>query len=135
MSDTLATPVLEFLHALWRGDRDGAKQPFAADATWWFLPSLPYPRPMAARDAVDAVLDDMIAAFDPAIGLKVEMHSMMTDGVSEVAADYSARSVTRSGKEYENRYVLRASVRDGLIEEVRPFTDPNHLSHLFSEVH
>lgn len=124
---------MQFLRALWVSDRDGAKRPFADNAEWWFLPSLPYPRPMRAGDAIDRVLDDMISAFNPAHGLKVEVHAVMSDGAGEVAADYSATSVTRSGHPYANRYVLRATVKDGRIICVRPFTDPNHLSELFAE--
>jgi ketosteroid isomerase-like protein len=122
--------VREFLEALWRSDRAGAKRPFAVDAQWWFLPSLGYPRPMAAADAIDAVLDDMIAAFDETVGLSVAMIAMMSNDDGEVAADYTARSQTPDGAVYENRYVLRASVRDGQITCVMPYTDTGKLSAL-----
>jgi uncharacterized protein len=133
MSQLPADIVMSFLQALWRGDRAASKAPFADDAEWWFLPSLPYPRPLNAKVAIDNVLDDMISAFDPSVGLHVDVHSVMTDGGGEVAADYSARSTTRSGKAYANRYVLRATVKDGKIICVRPYTDTQYLSQLFSE--
>lgn len=122
--------VREFLEALWRSDRAGAKAPFAPDAQWWFLPSLGYPRPMLATAAIDAVLDDMIAAFDESVGLSVTMLAMMSNEAGEVAADYVARSQTPDGTVYENRYVLRASVQDGRITCVMPYTDTGKLSAL-----
>lgn len=133
MSQADEAVVMAFLTALWRSDREGAKRSFAADAQWWFLPSLPYPRPMPARDAIDHVLDDMIFAFDGDTPLSVSVHAVMSNDAGEVAADYSASCLTRSGQPYENRYVLRATVRAGQIVEVRPYTDTQYLSRLFAE--
>lgn len=122
--------VERFLRALWAGDRDGAKAPFAPDAQWWFLPSLGYPRPMRASDAIDAVLDDMMGAFADGATLHVELTAMMSNADGEVAADYSARSVMQDGTAYENRYVLRATVMDGAISCVMPWTDTQKLGAL-----
>jgi len=133
MSETPEQTVMRFLRALWDGEREAAKAAFADDAEWWFMPSLPYPRPMRAHDACDAVLDDMIAGFDPDIGMHIEVHAVMSNVEGEVAADYSAISTTRAGASYENRYVLRATVDNGRIRCVRPFMDPNHLNSLIDE--
>lgn len=133
MIETAEQTVMRFLRALWDGQRDAAKATFADNAEWWFMPSLPYPRPMRAHDACDAVLDDMIAGFDPDVGLSIEVHAVMSNPDGEVAAEYSAISTTRAGASYENRYVLRATVKGGRITCVRPYMDPNHLNSLIDE--
>jgi ketosteroid isomerase-like protein len=131
MSASDEAVVETFLRALWRSDREGAKAPFAPDADWWFLPSLGYPRPMRAVDAIDAVLDDMMAALaDGGLSIDVTMNAMMSNADGEVAADYTARSRMPDGSAYENTYVLRASVRNGQIVRVSPYTDTGKLSAL-----
>ena len=117
--------VRRFLEALWSGDRDTAKSVFADDAEWWFRPSLGYKTPMHPVEAVDIVMDDMIGRFDPDASFTVDLHHLFGEG-GEVAAEYTARGTTRTGRNYEHRYLFRASVRDGQIVVVRPWADTKY---------
>lgn len=124
--------VKTFLEALWRSDFDGAKSCFAPDAQWFFMPSLGYPQPLTAYQALDHIRDDMFSAFDKNTTLDVRWEHLIAEG-DQVAAEYIAYSKTRSGKPYENRYCLRATVKNGRIVHVRPYTDTQALSALMND--
>ena len=117
--------VRDFLDGLWSGDRGKAKAQIGDDAQWWFLPSLGYERPMRPRDAIDIVMDDMIARFDADKPFEVQLHHLLADG-GEVVAEYTATGTTLSGRQYEHRYCLRASVSDGRIQSLRPWADTKY---------
>lgn len=127
MSDDPKTVVRTFLEAFWREDFVAAKQCLAPDAQWWFAQSLPYPRPCPAAEAVDHIARDMMTAFDPNDGLKVQWEVLFAEG-DEVAAEYSARGRARNGNAYSNRYCMRATVKNGKIVTLRPFTDTKYLT-------
>ena len=119
------TLVRGFLEALWSGDKTGAKAPFAADAQWWFRPSLGYPQPMHPHDAIDVVMDDMIGQFDTSQPFTVELHHLFAEQ-GEVAAEYTATGTTIRGRQYQHRYLLRASVQNGKIVTIRPWADTKY---------
>ncbi|RMB07917.1 nuclear transport factor 2 family protein [Eilatimonas milleporae] len=127
------TVVKAFLEAMWSGDKAAAKAAFSEDAQWWFLPSLGYQRPMPAGDALDIVMDDMIGRFDTDKPFTVDLHHLIADG-GEAAAEYTARAILKTGRPYENRYLLRASVAGDRIVSVRPYTDTKFfLEELYGE--
>lgn len=117
--------VRTFLEALWSGDKTTAKSVFAADAEWWFRPSLGYQSPMHPSKAIDIVMDDMIGRFDVNKPFEVELHHLFAEG-NEVAAEYTATATTVTGRDYRHRYLLRASVKDGQIVTVRPWADTKY---------
>jgi ketosteroid isomerase-like protein len=117
--------VRTFLEALWSGDKETAKSSFAEDAEWWFRPSLGYKTPMHPAEAVDIVMDDMIGRFDENKPFNIDLHHLFAED-GEVAAEYTATGTTVAGREYNHRYLLRASVRDGKIVTVRPWADTKY---------
>lgn len=134
MSEAAGDVALRFLRAFWAEDMDAARALLAPDARFLFAPSLPYAReahPGArgrdwpARDALERIVADMFTVFAPP-GLSVELTSLIADG-AEVAAEYIARARTVNGKDYENSYAMRMTVRDGLIASLRPYTDTRML--------
>lgn len=127
MSEDPKTVVKTFLEAFWREDLASAKACLAPNAEWWFAQSLPYPRPCPAAEALDRVATDMFTAFDPNDALRVQWEVLFAEG-EEVAAEYSARGRTRTGKVYANRYCMRATVRNGRIVSLRPYTDTKYLT-------
>jgi ketosteroid isomerase-like protein len=127
MSDEPKAVLKRFLEAFWAQDYAAAKACLAPHAQWWFAQSLPYPRPCPAADAIDLIARDMMTAFDPDDGLKVQWEILFGEG-KEVAAEYSARGRAHNGKPYENRYCMRATVEHGKLVSLRPFTDTKYLT-------
>lgn len=125
--------VHAYLTALWASDREGAKAQLADHCQWYFLPSLGYPTPMSGHEATDAVLDDMMAAFDADAEFAVEWNCLLGND-REVAAEYTARGTDTEGNSYVNRYCLRADVENGKIVEIRPYTDTKKLSDLMDTI-
>lgn len=117
--------VRRMLTGLWTGDKELAKSTIAADAEWWFLPSLDYPRPMHPDQAIDIVMDDMIGRFDASKPFEVTLHRLIAEG-SEVTVEYTAVGTTINGLVYDHRYCLRATVVDDKIKTVRPWADTRY---------
>ena len=128
--------VIAFLRAFWAADRDAWESYLAPAARFWFAPSLSYAREGAsgrdwdARAALDRIVADLFTAFAPP-GLTVELTGAVAEG-DEVAIEYTARGRTVNGRAYENYYLMRASVRDGRITRLVPYSDTRQLELLLS---
>ncbi len=126
--------VIAFLRAFWAADQAAWEAHLAPDARFWFAPSLGYAqegergRNWDARVALRRIVDDMFTAFAPP-GLQVELTGAIAEG-DEVAVDYTARGRTLNGRAYENYYLMRATVRDGLIIRLAPYNDTRQLEML-----
>jgi ketosteroid isomerase-like protein len=123
--------VIAFLQAFWAAEEAAWEKHLAPDARFLFAPSLPYAREGSrgrdwdARVALRRIVDDLFSVFAPP-GLHVELTSAFAEG-NEVAVEYTARGRTLNGKTYENYYLMRASVRDGLIVRLVPYNDTRQL--------
>lgn len=63
-------------------------------------------------------------------GLDMEIINMVGEGDS-VAAEAQSRSITKSGRIYENEYFFLFKIRDGKIAIVREYTDLMHVQETF----
>lgn len=128
--------TVAFLRAFWAADRAAWETHLDPTARFWFAPSLPYAREGAsgrdwdARAALVRIVADLFAAFAPP-GLTVELTGAVAEG-DEVAVEYTARGRTMNGQAYENYYLMRASVRDGLITRLVPYSDTRQLELLMA---
>ena len=61
---------------------------------------------------------------------EVAVHGALPSGL--VVAEYSSSGLTRSGKDYPNRYVGFFTLRDGLIAGWREYFDPTIVSAAFA---
>ncbi len=116
----------EFLRAFWDGEPERGFALCADDARWTFQKSLRSPRHEAVPAAVRWLNDKLVAGFDPDSGYTVSVDNLIAEG-EEVAIEYSARGRTRSGKTYENNYLVRFTVRDGRIASIRPYFDTHYV--------
>jgi ketosteroid isomerase-like protein len=123
--------VIAFLRAFWAADQAGWEAHLAPDARFLFAPSLPYSqegdrgRDWDARLALRRIVDDMFSAFAPP-GLNVELTGAIAEG-DEVAVEYTARGRTLNGRDYENYYLMRATVKDAMIVRLAPYADTRQL--------
>ena len=129
--DAAEEAALSFLRGFWASDLDEAMRHAAPDASWVFARSLPYERELPAREAMQRILDDMFESFDPE-GFRIEHRACVSDGET-VMVEYSAHGSTRSGRPYDNDYVMSISVADGKVTSVRPHTDTLHLVQLLMD--
>lgn len=111
-----------FLQAFWDGEVDKGLALCADDARWTFQKSLRSPRHAGIREAVDWLNDTLVSGFDPDSGYEVEVHNTIAEG-GEVAMEYTARGRTAAGDVYENNYLVRFTIREGMIRSVRPYFD------------
>lgn len=126
--------VIAFLRAFWAADQAAWEAHLAPGARFWFAPSLPYAqegergRDWDARLALRRIVDDLFTAFAPP-GLHVELTDAIAED-DEVAVEYTARGTTLNGRTYENYYLMRATVRDGMIVRLVPYNDTRQLEML-----
>lgn len=111
-----------FLQSFWDGNVEASLALCADDASWTFQKSLRAPRYASIREAVDWLNETLVSGFDPDSGYEVEVHNIIAEG-DEVAMEYSARGRTHAGGVYENNYLVRFTIEDGLIRGVRPYFD------------
>ena len=130
--------AVAFLRAFWRDDRAAWQTHLAPGARLLFAPSLDYAKEGAngrdwdAREALDRIVADMFVAFARETPLQVELTGVLADG-DEVAVEYTATGGTVNGKRYLNFYLMRVSVRDGLIVRLQPYSDTRQLELLLGE--
>lgn len=115
-----------FLEAFWRGAPQEGAALCAPDAVWTFQKSLRSPRIAPVPEAIQWLTDTLVGGFDPESGYTVEVANCIAEG-EEVAMEYSARGRTRRGEIYENNYLVRFTVRDGLIRSIRPYFDTHYV--------
>lgn len=118
--------ALSFLQAFWDGRPEDGVALCAPDAVWTFQKSVRKPRFAEIRVAIDFLMDKLVGEFDPDSGYEVNVHSVVGEG-DEVAIEYSARGRTRRGEVYDNDYLVRFTLRDGLITSVRPYFDTHYV--------
>lgn len=125
--------AIAFLRAFWAADEPAWAAWLAPDAVFRFAPSLPYSlqsgREWNARVALKRIVVDMFSAFSPETGLQVELTGAIAEG-GEVAVEYTARGLTVNGQRYENDYLMRATVENGLITRLVPYNDTRQLEKL-----
>ena len=122
--------ALRFLQAFWRGDLATTSAMATPDAVFVFARSLPYPRLCPLREAHAQIVGGLFAAFDPPGRFAVTVRQVLAAG-DAVTVEYSASGKLANGRDYENDYIMAFTLRDGLIQEQRAYTDTAHLSRLF----
>jgi ketosteroid isomerase-like protein len=125
MSDN-AQVARAFLEAFWRGAPQEGLALCAPDAVWTFQKSLRTPRHASIAEAVDWLMTTLVGGFDPDSGYTVEVHNTIAEG-DEVAMEYTARGRTRRGEIYENNYLVRFTLKDGVIVSIRPYFDTHYV--------
>jgi len=113
---------LAFLQSFWDGDPERGYALCAGDARWRFQRSLHDPVEVPVREAVQWLMETLVAGFEPGTQYTVELFSAISEG-DEAAFEYSATGRTRGGDTYHNRYHVRFTVRDGQIVSIRPYFD------------
>lgn len=120
-----------FLEAFWRGDIPAALARCAPDAVWTLQASLRADQQVPVPMAIEFLMTRLVSGFAPESGYTVTFHNAIAEG-GEVAVEYSAAGRTRSGGHYTNDYLVRFTVRDGLIVSVRPYFDTHRVHRLLA---
>jgi ketosteroid isomerase-like protein len=121
------TLALAFLKSFWDGEPERGFALCAPDARWRFQRSLHEPQEVPVRDAVGWLNDKLVSGFDPDSGYSVTLDNVIAEG-EEAAVEYSATGRTRRGEIYFNRYLVRFTVRNGMIVSIRPYFDTHYVS-------
>lgn len=124
---------LAFLQAFWDGDFERGYALCAPDATWTFQNSLHVPREVPVRQAVQFLMDRLVAGFAPESGYTVAVRDAIGTG-DEAAIEYSATGQTRRGGVYTNHYVVRFTTRQGRIVSIRPYFDTLYVHRTLAEL-
>jgi uncharacterized protein len=122
--------IARFLEAHERGDAKAIRELMAEDATWHLPPSAGV-GPFTGPDQVSAALAG--AAADNWLDvstIKRHVTNVVADGDTAVALESKTAS-THGGELYANDYVWVITCRDGLIAQIRNFTDTLHADRLF----
>lgn len=123
----------QFLEAFWAGEPERGYALCSSDALWTFQKSLREPRTASIQEAVEWLNTKLVAEFDPESGYTVDVHNSIAEG-EEAAIEYTARGKTRSGEIYENNYLVRFTIRDGLIISVRPYFDTHYVHNVLAKL-
>ncbi len=122
--------IARFLEAHERGNPQAIRELIAEDATWHLPPSAGV-GPFTGPDQVSAALAG--AAADNWLDvstIKRHVTKVVVDGDTAVALE-SKTATTHGGEYYVNDYVWVCTCRDGLIAQIRNFTDTLHADRLF----
>jgi ketosteroid isomerase-like protein len=125
--------ALAFLQSFWDGAPERGQALCAPDARWTFQKSLREPRLAAIGDAVEWLNARLVREFHPDSGYTVDVRNVIAEG-EEVAIEYGARGKTCRGDWYENDYLVRFTVRDGLIRSVRPYFDTHYVHRVLARL-
>jgi ketosteroid isomerase-like protein len=125
--------ALSFLQAFWDGRPADSVALCAPDAVWTFQKSLRERRLAEIPEAIDFLMDKLVGEFDPDSGYEVIVHSVVGDG-DEIAIEYSACGRTRRGDVYDNDYLVRFTLCDGLITSVRPYFDTHYVHRVLARL-
>jgi ketosteroid isomerase-like protein len=122
--------VGRFLTAHAHGDAEAIRELIAEDANWHLPPSAGV-GPFTGPDQVSAALAG--AAADNWLdvsSIKRHVTQVVVDGDTAVALE-SKTATTHGGESYVNDYCWVITCRDGLIAQIRNFTDTLHADRLF----
>ena len=120
-----------FLDAIAGGDGDRLGELLSDDIIWVFPGDVAFSGVHRGKQAVFYDLFAEIArCFEPG-HFSMAIHHVIADGAL-VAAEYTGRNLTNTGRRYENRYVFMIEVEDGLIRNVRSYCDTSYLKDLLS---
>lgn len=122
--------VTDYAAALGRGDVAALRALFAPDATWILAGELPASGRYVGADAIlTDFLPRVVGRLDPRAPVTQDVHRILADGEVGVA-EWTSVATTRDGREYRNRNCLVFVVRDGLVAEVREYTDTDRMRRL-----
>lgn len=126
--------VIDFLHAIARGDQPAARRAMAESCTWRYPASLGGPGIHRGRDAIFAVyfnVDEKLfetgtRAYD----------FQITSAVAEadrVAIEMRHQGRTRDGRPYETDYHVLYRLEGGQIQEVHEYFDSLYIRRLYKD--
>jgi ketosteroid isomerase-like protein len=125
--------VIDFLHAIARGDQAAARRLMAEHCTWRYPASLG-PGVHRGRDAIFEVYfgtDEKL--FDTGTSAyHFEITSALAEG-DRVAVEMRHQGRTRDGRPYETDYHVLYRLSGGLIEEVHEYFDSLYIRRLYKD--
>jgi ketosteroid isomerase-like protein len=128
MSTDPKSVVIRYVEAARDGMSAVIRQSFAPDATWEYPGDLPLSGIYRGIDAiVGTFLGGAAALMAPGSSVTIELVSAIADS-DRVAAEWTSRATSRTGRPYHNRNVGIFTVRGGKIVSVREYTDTLHVA-------
>jgi ketosteroid isomerase-like protein len=124
---------LAFLQAFWDGDMERGYKLCDPDAKWRFQKTLHAPQDVQVREAVQWLMDKLVAGFDPQSGYSVQFGNAIGDG-DEAAVEYAATGKTRRGETYQNNYLVRFTAKNGQLVSIRPYFDTHLVSKMLYDL-
>lgn len=122
--------VEEFCGHFARSEISDVLAMMADQATWWVngIPHLFAGSGIKTKSEMAAIWPGLYARLEGALEMTV---TGMVAEDDHVAAEVRSHAVTKTGKVYENEYLLLFLIRDGKIVRVKEYTDPMHAVEIF----
>jgi ketosteroid isomerase-like protein len=123
--------IQSYVEAATSGDDDALRACFAPDATWWVAGDLPYSGTWRGPEAiVDEFLSEARSRLVPET-VRMQLLSLTAEDETAVL-EWSTTARTVGGRDYENAYIARFTVRKGLITDVREYFDTDRAAVLYA---
>jgi ketosteroid isomerase-like protein len=128
MSDPKAI-VRDFFAAFSRGDIDSVLDGMTDDATWWVAGRIEGMSGTNTKQQLGLLLQQVKPLYRSG-ALKITPSSMIAEG-DRVAVEAESYAELVSGGVYANQYHFLITLRDGLIQSVREYSDTHHMAETF----
>ncbi|WP_433281260.1 nuclear transport factor 2 family protein [Pseudonocardia xinjiangensis] len=124
--------VLRFYEDLSEGKVESALDCLGDDLEY-LIGGHPESFPLAGKHSKSELVN-VLGAIGTAIpaGVHVDIFSAIAEG-SRVIVEFTARGVSATGKNYDNRVAFSCQVRDGKIRTVREYLDTLHANEVLME--
>jgi ketosteroid isomerase-like protein len=125
ISESSRAIVLQFCDCLSRRDFAGIMELMTPDATWWVVG-----RPNAASPGGAYEVSNLISVVESFLGALDEFSFTVEGSIAE--GERVAIEAISSGRKgnlyYNNNYLMRYHVRNGKIQSLREFMDPDEVA-------
>ena len=128
MTDSKAI-VREFFETFSRGDIDGVMARMTEDATWWVAGRIEGMSGTNTKQALGELLRQVKPLYRQA-ALSITPTAMIAEG-DKVAVEARSHADLVGGGVYANQYHFLVTLRDGLVQSVREYSDTHHMAQTF----
>ena len=128
MSDPKSV-VRDFFETFSRGDIEGVLDRMTEDATWWVAGRIEGMSGTNTKPQLGALLGQVKPLYRGG-ALKITPTAMIAEG-DKVAVEATSHADLVSGGVYANQYHFLVTLRDGLVQSVREYSDTHHMAQTF----
>jgi uncharacterized protein len=122
--------VREFFAVFSSGDVEKTLEYLTEDATWWVSGSIPHMSGESSKTAFGQVLRHAVTLYK-GNALRITPSAVISEGDS-VAVEAEGYAELNDGRVYRNQYHFRIQVQGDRIQQVKEYSDTQHMLTTFS---